>query len=61
MWLIISKGFWRNFIFSEWCKESFDYYDKILFDKEGGKAGIFQTSGYQFFNDEREVMDYTLF
>ena len=39
-----------------WTKESFDYYDKLLFGPEGGKAGVFQFSGYQLFNDDRQVI-----
>ncbi|CAF0966012.1 unnamed protein product [Brachionus calyciflorus] len=37
----------------KWATESFKYFDKLLFGKDGGKAGIFQASGYQMFDDER--------
>lgn len=40
----------------KWAEESFKYFDKLLFSKEGGLAGIFQASGYQMFDDEREVV-----
>lgn len=40
----------------KWTKDSFEYFDKILFGSEGGLLGVFQTSGYQLFDDERQVM-----
>ena len=39
----------------QWTKESFDYYDNILFKSDGGRAGLAQMSGYQLFDDERHV------
>lgn len=39
----------------KWAEDSFKYFDKLLFSKEGGLAGIFQASGYQMFDDERQV------
>jgi hypothetical protein len=42
-------------VLREWCKNSFDYYHGLLSGTDGGKAGIFQASGYQLFNDERAV------
>jgi hypothetical protein len=32
-----------------------------MFSSEGGKAGIFQLSGYQLHNDEREVIKEKIF
>lgn len=42
----------------EWSTESFRYYDDILFKPEGGKAGVFQCSGYQLFDDDRQDPSY---
>ncbi len=42
-----------------WSKNSFDYYNQLLFSSEGGKAGVFQASGYQLFNDDREVLHHS--
>lgn len=39
----------------KWATESFRYFDQLLFSKDGGKAGIFQASGYQMFDDDRFV------
>lgn len=39
----------------KWATDSFNYFDQLLFSREGGKAGVFQASGYQMFDDERFV------
>ena len=46
-----------RFLFAhrQWSIDSFKYFDQLLFSPEGGKAGIFQASGYQMFDDERQV------
>ncbi len=41
-----------------WVRDSFDYYDRILWGPDGGKAGVAQISGYQLFDDEREEPGY---
>lgn len=41
----------------KWATDSFTYFDKLLFSKDGGTAGIFQASGYQLFDDERIVYE----
>lgn len=45
-------------IAGRWGKESFKFYDKLLFSELGGVAGIFQASGYQMFDDERPDPSY---
>lgn len=40
----------------KWATDSFTYFDKLLFSKNGGTAGVFQASGYQMFDDERIVI-----
>jgi hypothetical protein len=43
-----------SFLFRKWGLESFNYFNELLFSQDGGKAGIFQASGYQLFDDVRE-------
>ena len=38
---------------ARWGKDSFDFFNRLLFSHDGGKAGIFQVSGYEFFDDDR--------
>ena len=44
----------------KWTTESFNYFNDLLFSKEGGLAGIFQASGYQMFDDERFVSTHAI-
>jgi hypothetical protein len=56
--IFLLRLYLKIFINSFWCTESFKFYSKLLFSSEGGKAGIFQASGYQLYNDEREDPTY---
>ena len=59
MYFEFKREFTLCFLFcSYWSKESFAYFDRILFSEEGARAGIFQASGYQVFNDVRQDPTY---
>jgi glycine/D-amino acid oxidase-like deaminating enzyme len=42
----------------KWGMESFKYFNRLIFSKDGGQAGVFQVSGYQLFDDDRKDPSY---